>query len=98
MTVWFEVLPDFRFLPLVWHVLDVNVVEDFAEVGFGTRREFHTDIFFCALSLRVRESAQSAFGVTEANKAIPTRFVFVIKRDLAGNNVTIFLEKIFKVL
>jgi len=80
--------------PLIRDVLDINVVVDFAEVLLGPWRKFDTDARIAILGLW--ESARGSLGVTETDETISAGGVVLVDRNLAGDNITVLLEFVFK--
>jgi len=69
LTECFKGLADLGLTPVVWHVLNKDVVEDLAEVGLGFRRELHSDELVL-VSRILLEGLVSTLWITEADEAV----------------------------
>ena len=68
VTEGFESLLDISLGPLVWHVLDEDVVVHLSEVTLGFGGEFNTDAGSAGLGLS--KGACGCFGITEADETV----------------------------
>ena len=95
LTVCLKTIFEFCFSPLIRHILNKNVVENFSEFKFWFRREFYSNIFRPNLTLT--QGLRCTFGVSETNKTVATGFIVFFNRNFAWNDVAIWFEQFFKI-
>jgi len=91
----FEAGADLRLFPVVGQVLDKDVVEDFAEVGFLLGFVLDADEIVIALH-RLRQGASGRFGVLEADEAVAAGGVVLIDGDFGADDVAVGFKHLFE--
>ena len=82
-------------LPFIRNILDENVIVDLSEVSLALWCKLNTNVILTDRTLW--KSSWGTFGISKANETIATWGIVFVDRNLARNNITVGLEKVFKI-